>query len=71
MQLLLGHCPKCNYEVGKVRGQFYCVRCRAFPLDPGKASPRNYRRDEFPNSVFWTAKRVYTFLHLNNRSEDV
>ncbi len=71
MQLLLGHCPKCNHEVGKVRGQFYCVRCRAFPLEPGKATPGNFQHEEFPNSIFWTAERVYVFLRLNNQSEGV
>ncbi len=69
MQLLLGRCPRCNHEVEKVRGQFYCFRCQAFLLDPGKANLVNYQREEFPNSVFWTAERVYTFLCLNNQSD--
>lgn len=68
MQLLLGRCPRCNHEVEKVRGQFYCLRCREFLLDPGKPNLVNYQCEEFPNSVFWTAERVYTFLRLNNQS---
>jgi hypothetical protein len=67
MQLLLGRCPKCNHDVKRVRGQFFCVRCQAFLLDPGNAAPVNYRDEEFPNSVFWTAARVYAFLRLNNQ----
>jgi len=70
MQLLLGHCPRCNHRVGRVRGQFYCLRCHAFPLDPGKTAPGTYRDEEFPDSVFWSAGRIYAFLHLRNRFDE-
>jgi len=53
-----------------VRGQFYCLRCHAFPLDPRKTAPGNYQHEEFPDSVFWSASRIYAFLHLTNRFED-
>ena len=70
MQLLLGRCPRCNHTVEKIRGQFYCLRCQAFLLDPGKARFVDYRREEYPDSAFWTAERVYRLLHLHNRSGD-
>ena len=71
MQLLLGRCPTCNHDVGRIRGQYYCVRCRAFPLDPGKAAPGCNQREEFPSSAFWSAERVYTLLHLRNLLDDI
>lgn len=70
MQLLLGRCPRCNHEIEKVRGQFYCLRCQAFLLDPAKTNLVDYRREEYPDSVFWTAERVYTFLRLHKQSRE-